>query len=85
MSSHMFKEVERTCASAGIIREGKLVSVDTVEDLRKRHIHSYTITLANKKQQKHLPKILTALQRFDGHGCYKALKIFSCITTGEKE
>ncbi|MGN0334405.1 MAG: ABC transporter ATP-binding protein [Lachnospiraceae bacterium] len=45
MSSHMFEEVERTCDRVGIIREGKLVAVDTVEDLRERHVHPYTVTL----------------------------------------
>ena len=45
MSSHMFEEVERTCHRVGIIREGKLVAVDSVEALRERHIHPYTVTL----------------------------------------
>lgn len=52
MSSHMFEEVERTCDSVGIIREGKLVAVDTVNALRKRHIRSYTITLKNEETAK---------------------------------
>lgn len=45
LSSHMFEEVERTCSRIGIIREGKLAAVDNVDTLRKRHLHTYTVTL----------------------------------------
>lgn len=45
LSSHMFEEVERTCDRIGIIRAGKLVTVDSVETLRERHMHTYTVTL----------------------------------------
>ena len=45
LSSHMFEEVERTCDRIGIIREGKMVTVDSVDTLRERHMHKYTVTL----------------------------------------
>lgn len=45
LSSHIFEEVERTCDRIGIIRAGRLVASDSVEALRKRHLHSYTVTL----------------------------------------
>ena len=45
LSSHMFEEVERTCDRIGIIRNGKLVTVDAVETLRERHMHTYTVHL----------------------------------------
>ena len=45
LSSHMFEEVERTCDRIGIIRNGKLVTVDSVETLRQRHMHTYIVTL----------------------------------------
>lgn len=47
LSSHMFEEVERTCDRVGIIREGKLVAVDSVEALRKLHVRPYSVTLEN--------------------------------------
>ena len=47
LSSHMFEEVERTCDRVGIIRDGKLVAVDSVEALRERHVRPYTVTLDN--------------------------------------
>ena len=46
LSSHMFEEVERTCDRIGIIRAGKLVTVDSVETLKERHMHTYTVTLS---------------------------------------
>ena len=52
LSSHMFEEVERTCDRIGIIRTGKLVAVDSVEALRKRHMRSYTVTLDNAEMAK---------------------------------
>lgn len=45
LSSHMFEEVERTCDRIGIIRSGHLMTVDYVETLRERHMHTYTVTL----------------------------------------
>ncbi len=50
LSSHMFEEVERTCDRIGIIREGRLVALDFVEDLRKRHVNTYTVTLGSAKE-----------------------------------
>lgn len=52
LSSHMFEEVERTCDRVGIIREGSLAAVDSVEALRERHVRSYTVTLENVKLAK---------------------------------
>ena len=46
----MFEEVERTCGRVGIIREGKLVAVDSVEALRERHVHTYTVTLESEER-----------------------------------
>lgn len=48
MSSHMFEEVERTCDRIGIIRKGRMISVDSAAALRERHTHSYTVTLENE-------------------------------------
>lgn len=38
MSSHVLSEVQEVADRTGIIRDGKLVSVDRVEDLRKRAV-----------------------------------------------
>lgn len=49
LSSHMFEEVERTCDRVGIIRQGKLVDVDSVEALRARHVRTYRVTLDSEQ------------------------------------
>lgn len=48
MSSHIFEEVERTCDRIGIIRKGRMISVDSAAALRERHTRSYTVTLENE-------------------------------------
>jgi len=49
MSSHMFEEVERTCHRVGIIREGRLVTVDSVDELKAKQQKKFIITFANSK------------------------------------
>lgn len=50
LSSHMFEEVERTCDRIGIIRDGRLAAVDSVDTLRERQLHQYTVTLDTPEQ-----------------------------------
>ena len=50
LSSHIFEEVERTCDRIGMIRGGRLVTVDTVEALRQRHLRSYRVTLSSEAE-----------------------------------
>lgn len=52
MSSHMFEEVERTCDRIGIIREGRMVTVDSAAALHERHTRSYTVTLESEAAAK---------------------------------
>lgn len=47
MSSHMFDEVERTCHRVGIIRDGELVAIDSVDALKATQIRRYIVTLEN--------------------------------------
>jgi len=49
MSSHMFDEVERTCHRIGIIRNGKLAAVDSVDELKAKQTKKYIITFENSK------------------------------------
>jgi len=45
LSSHIFEEVERTCDRIGMIRNGTLTAVDSVETLRERHMRTYRVHL----------------------------------------
>ena len=47
LSSHIMSEVERLCDRVGIIREGQLVEVGTLDDLR--HLTSYTMTVSTER------------------------------------
>ena len=56
LSSHMFDEVERTCDRIGIIRNGRLVAVDSVDVLRRRHVRSYQVLLDSEDMAKAFAK-----------------------------
>lgn len=47
MSSHIFEEVDRTCEKIGIIRDGKLITIDSVHNLRASQTQRYQVTLRN--------------------------------------
>ncbi len=47
LSSHILSEVEQTCNHVAIIREGQLVRVGLVEELKDIKHHEITITFAN--------------------------------------
>jgi len=46
MSSHIMTEVEAVADRVAIIREGRLVALDTVARLRSQAVHRYTVTFA---------------------------------------
>src|SRR6476661_7429170 len=47
LSSHVLTEVEQTCSRVAIIREGRLVRVGGVTELKGLKRHEVTITFAN--------------------------------------
>jgi ABC-2 type transport system ATP-binding protein len=47
ISSHMFEEVERTCRRVGIIRAGRLVTVDSVDALKAAQKKKYILGFEN--------------------------------------
>ncbi|MFG1608463.1 ABC transporter ATP-binding protein [Actinoplanes sp. NPDC049265] len=47
MSSHVMSEVQQTADRVGIIRDGRLVTVESVHSLRERAVRSVTLTLAD--------------------------------------
>lgn len=58
MSSHMFEEVEKTCDRIGIIKDGKMMTIDTTQNLKQSKIRYYKITFSN----------ITDLNRFLAEG-----------------
>lgn len=47
LSSHIMSEVERLCDRVGIIREGEVVQVGTLDELR--HLTRYAVTVSTEK------------------------------------
>lgn len=50
MSSHIFEEVERTADRVGIIREGHLVTVDSVAALKAAQRKRYTVSFTTEQE-----------------------------------
>ena len=47
MSSHSFEEVERTCDRIGIIKKGRLVTIESVTHLKQTRRRTYLVTFEN--------------------------------------
>ena len=46
MSSHNLAEVERVCDRIGVVRDGRLVAVETVDDLQTRRVRKMEVTFS---------------------------------------
>ena len=55
LSSHIMSEVERLCDRVGIIREGEVVQVGTLDELR--HLTRYAMTVATERAIEGLDKL----------------------------
>ena len=49
MSSHRFSEVEKTCDRIGILKNGRLQTVSSLDELRKTERRVYLVTLENEE------------------------------------
>lgn len=47
MSSHQFLEIERTCDNVGVIREGKLLAVQSISQLKEVEYRTFEIEVEN--------------------------------------
>lgn len=48
MSSHMFDEVEKTCDRVAIIKEGRLVALDSIANLKEHKSKKFTVTFVSE-------------------------------------
>lgn len=44
MSSHIFEEIERTCDRTAIIKDGKIIAIEDMKNLKQKKQKSYVIT-----------------------------------------
>ncbi len=49
MSSHLFEEVEKTCDRVAIIKDGRIVAIDTIENLQQNKKKIFIVTFNNEK------------------------------------
>lgn len=45
LSSHIFTEVEKTCDHVAMIKDGRLIALDTMQNIRNQHMHTYRVSL----------------------------------------
>ncbi|MFH1171645.1 MAG: ABC transporter ATP-binding protein [bacterium] len=57
MSSHNLAEVERMCTRVAVLREGKLVSIETMAELHDKHLYTVTIEFAGSFTLPALPNV----------------------------
>ena len=60
-SSHVLPEVERLCDRVGIVREGRLVAVETVANLKHRAVRRVDVVLADAGQAAQAAPVFAAL------------------------
>lgn len=65
MSSHSFEEIEKTCDRAGIIRDGRLVSIEDITSLRNNKSQKFTVRLAGKADADKLLKSSLSTNKID--------------------
>jgi ABC-2 type transport system ATP-binding protein len=51
MSSHNFEEIERTCDRVGIIKNGKLIKVESIDEIKKNQRKVYSIIFENEEDK----------------------------------
>ena len=61
-STHILNEVSKICDRVGIIKEGKLIKIEKVEDLSKKSLTLVTVTSKQSKEIKKDLKINTILE-----------------------
>ena len=62
LSSHILSEVERVCDRVGIVRDGVLVDVRAIEDLRRNKVRHMDVAFAEKVDEaefRNLPQVLS--------------------------
>src|SRR5712671_4603369 len=77
LSSHILSEVEKTCSTVGIIRDGRLVRIGDVAEVKAIKRYEVTITFANAvptETFKPLDGVIEVEALHNGHGVHLAMQ-----------
>lgn len=66
MCSHQFQEIERTCEHVGIIREGQLLTVQDINQLKQVECHTFEVEVENEEDSEYLQQC--------------GLEVYRCVT-----
>lgn len=66
MSSHQFSEIEKTCEQVGIIREGELVAVQDIAQLKQNERQTFEVEVAGETDAELLRQSGLALHQSSG-------------------
>lgn len=69
MSSHQFAEIERTCEQVGIIRDGNLLAVQDITQLREAEYQTFEIEVESEEDAELLKQSELNLTLMQG-GCF---------------
>ena len=88
MSSHMFEEVEKTCDRVGIIRQGRMVSIEDIDTLKKSKQKIYIITFKNHQDAYKFQKESFTIRNADDNVVEVVIKheineLISCLNNYE--
>ena len=88
MSSHMFEEVEKTCDRVGIIRQGRMVSIEDIDTLKKSKQKIYIITFKNHQDANKFQKESFTIRNADDNVVEVVIKheineLISCLNNYE--
>lgn len=67
MSSHIFTEIERTCDRVGIIKEGRLLMVENIHDLRAKQRQVIDVTVSLHEELQSLKKTTLQIESVQGN------------------
>jgi ABC-2 type transport system ATP-binding protein len=73
LSSHLLPEVERVCDRVGIVREGHLVAVEEVADLKRKKVRRMEVVLSREPRPGELA--LDGVEVLRQEGCYIELAV----------
>lgn len=70
-SSHILDEVQRLCHRVGIIKEGRILKIETMDDLRHRHFRNVRVSF--KEDPAEAPRLPGILHAQREHGAWHFL------------